>query len=182
MHFPVLVSTTPLRAWVGGVAMAGTTVLLPFATLWLPALVRFGISFYLVPVGIAATAFYALLVRPTAFAASGALLGVLPFVAMGIIDGLQRCASFNRNGPSGGCEADPSAQLLILAFVYMAALVATACAPMVAWTPAARDTRARARRSASAQRDLLVGVRAVVRVIAEPAEPMFERGAISGDI
>ena len=132
MRFPIVVSTTPLRAWVGGLAVAAITVLLPFSSLWLPPLLRFGVSFYLVPVGIAATTLYAVTVRPMSFAASGALLGVLPFVAMGIIDGLQRCASFNRNGASGGCEADPTSQLLVLALVYAGALVATAFAAMVA--------------------------------------------------
>jgi hypothetical protein len=76
----------------------------------------------------AALASYSLTVRPRAFAASGALLGVAPFFAWGVIDGLQKRARFNRGGPSGGCEADPSAQLLATTFVYAAALIATGVA------------------------------------------------------
>jgi hypothetical protein len=128
MKLPVIASTTAFRAWWVGAALAIAVVLVPFATVWLPLPVSFAAAFYLTPLGFGVLALYALTVRPRASAASGVLLGVAPFFAWGVIDGLQRCARFNRGGPSGGCEADPSAQVLITALVYLAALLATGLA------------------------------------------------------
>jgi hypothetical protein len=127
LRLPLIASTSAFRAWSGGVALAIAVICLPFATAFLPLPMPFASAFYLVPVGFAALASYSLTVRPRAFAASGALLGVAPFFAWGVIDGLQRCARFNR-APSGGCEADPSSQLLVTAIVYVAALLATGAA------------------------------------------------------
>jgi hypothetical protein len=107
--------------------LAIALVCLPFASLFVPLRMPFASAFYLIPIGFALLALYSLTVRPRAFAASGALLGVAPFFAWGVIDGLQRCARFNR-APSGGCEADPSSQLLVTAIVYVAALLATGLA------------------------------------------------------
>jgi hypothetical protein len=124
VRLPSIASTTPFRAWAGGLVLAIALVCLPFATLLLPLPMPFASAFYLVPAGFALLALYSLTVRPRAFAASGALVGVAPFFAWGVIDGLQRCARLNR-APGGGCEADPSAQLLVTAIVYVAALLAT---------------------------------------------------------
>src|SRR3954467_15286179 len=85
---------------------------------WLPLRIPIGAGFYLVPLGFAVLALYSLTVRPRAFAASGALLGLAPFFAWGVIDGLQKCASFNRAGLSGGCEADPTNQMVLTGAVY----------------------------------------------------------------
>ena len=131
MRFPVTASTTPFRAWLGGFALAAVVVSLPYWSLFVRVPMPFAATFYLIPVGIAAVALYSLTVRPRAFAASGALLGVAPFFAAGVIDGLQNCAKFNRS-PGGGCEADPTAQVVIVVLVYAAALVATAVAARVA--------------------------------------------------
>lgn len=128
MRFPAIASTNAFRAWSVGLGLAIVVVCLPFATLWLPLPMPFASAFYLIPVGFAVLALYSLTVRPRAFAASGALLGVAPFFAWGVIDGLQKCARFNRSGPSGGCEADPSAQLFLTTLVYVAALLATGLA------------------------------------------------------
>jgi hypothetical protein len=128
VRLPSIASTTPFRAWASGLALAIALVCLPFAALFVPLPMPFASAFYLVPVGFAALASYSLTVRPRAFAASGALLGVAPFFAWGVIDGLQKCARFNRGGPSGGCEADPSAQLVTTIVVYGAALIATGVA------------------------------------------------------
>ena len=137
MRLPLIASTSAFRAWWGGVALAIAVVCLPFATVLLPLPMPLASAFYLIPLGFAALALYSLTVRPRAFAASGALLGVAPFFAWGVIDGLQKCARFNRGGPNGGCEADPSAQLLATTFVYAAALIATGVA---VWS-SARSTR-----------------------------------------
>jgi hypothetical protein len=126
VKFPVIASTSAFRAWLFGVAVA-------VATIWLPALIPTQWSFYLFPLAIAGLTLYSLTVRPRVFAASGVLLGVAPFFAWGVIDGLQKCARFNRGGPTGGCEADPSAQLLVTALVYGAALLVTGLA---AWSAA----------------------------------------------
>lgn len=120
----MIASTDAFRAWCVGAALAVLTVWLPFRS-------PFGVGFYLVPLGFAMLALYSLTVRPRAFAASGALLGIAPFFAWGVIDGLQKCASFNRGGPRGGCEADPTAQLVLTAFVYSVALLVTGLA---AWS------------------------------------------------
>jgi hypothetical protein len=127
VRLPSIASTTALRAWAGGLVLAVALVCLPFAALFAPVPMPFASAFYLVPVGFALLALYSLTVRPRAFAASGALFGVAPFFAWGVIDGLQRCARLNR-APGGGCEADPSAQLLVTAIVYVAALLATGLA------------------------------------------------------
>jgi len=121
MRFPVIASTNAFRAWSFGLALAA-------ATSWLPFVMPFGVGSYLVPIGFGALALYSTAVRPRAFAASGALLGVAPFFVWGVIDGLQKCARFNRGGPAGGCEADPSAQLLVTALVSAAALLVTGLA------------------------------------------------------
>ena len=128
MTLPVLASTSAIRAWAVGVALALASVSLPLAALLLPLPMPFFATYYFIPVGFAVLAAYSLTVRPRAFAASGVLLGIAPFFAWGVIDGLARCARFNRGGPSGGCEADPSAQLLLMTLVYLAALVATGAA------------------------------------------------------
>jgi hypothetical protein len=135
MRFPVIASTTAFRAWSIGAALAIVLVCLPFAAVLLPLPMPFFTTYYFIPVGVAVLALYALAVRPRAFAASGVLLGVAPFFAWGVIDGLERCARFNRGGPSGGCEADPSAQLALTALVYGAALLVTGVA---AWSSARR--------------------------------------------
>ena len=126
MKFPVIAATSAFRAWLFGVAFAA-------ATIWLPVLLRTQWSFYFLPLAIAGLTLYSLTVRPRVFAASGVLLGVAPFFAWGVIDGLQRCARFNRGSPTGGCEADPSAQLLVTALVYAATLLVTGLA---AWSAA----------------------------------------------
>jgi hypothetical protein len=128
MRFPVLASTSAFRAWWVGIALALASVCLPLAAVLLPLPMPFFATYYFIPVGFAVLASYSLTVRPRAFAASGALLGVAPFFAWGVIDGLARCARFNRGGPSGGCEADPSAQLLLTTLFYLAALLATGVA------------------------------------------------------
>lgn len=128
MRLPVIASTSAFRAWGVGLALAIALVCLPFATVLLPLPMPFASAYYLIPLGFALLASYSLTVRPRASAASGALLGVAPFFAWGVIDGLQKCARFNRGGPSGGCEADPSAQLLVTALVYIAALIVTGVA------------------------------------------------------
>jgi hypothetical protein len=128
VRLPAIATTTAFRAWSAGAALAIAVVIVPLATALLPLPMPFASAYYLIPLGFAVLALYSLTVRPRAFAASGALLGVAPFFAWGVIDGLQRCARFNRGGPSGGCEADPSAQLVLTAFVYAAALVATGIA------------------------------------------------------
>jgi len=128
MRFPVIASTTTFQAWLLGAALAITLVCLPFAAVVLPMPMPFFATYYGIHVGIAILALYAVTVRPRAHAASGVLLGVAPFFAWGVIDGLQRCARFNRGGPSGGCEADPSTQLLLTSLVYAAALLATGLA------------------------------------------------------
>ena len=117
----MLASTDAFRAWWIGVTLVALTV-------WLPFFIPFGIGFYLVPLGVATLALYTLTVRPRAFAASGVLLGIAPFFAWGVIDGLQKCAKFNRGGPSGGCEADPTAQVALTALVYGGALLLTGLA------------------------------------------------------
>jgi len=89
MRFPVIASTNVFRAWSVGLALA-------VATSWLPFIMPFGVGFYLVPIGFVALTVYAIAVRPRAFAASGVLLGVAPLFAWGVIDGLQKCARFNR--------------------------------------------------------------------------------------
>ena len=124
MRLPLLARVDPFRAWCVGVALAVATVVPPFAT---------ASAFYLVPIGFAVLALYSLTVVPRAFAASGVLLGVAPFFAWGVIDGLQKCARFNRGGPSGGCEADPSAQVMLTALVYAAALLTTGLAVWSSW-------------------------------------------------
>ena len=128
MKLPQLARVDPFRAWCIGVALALATVVLPFATLWFPLPMPFAGAFYLVPVGFAVLALYSSTVEPRAFAASGVLLGVAPFFAWGVIDGLQKCARVNRGGPGGGCEADPSAQVVLTALVYAAALLMTGLA------------------------------------------------------
>jgi hypothetical protein len=127
MRFPTITSMTPFRAWLLGLALAVLFILLPFAGVLLPIGSTFASAFYFVPVGIALLAAYAVLVRPRLFAASGVLLGAAPWLAWGIVDGLQRCARFNRS-PSGGCEADPSAQVTLAVIVYVAAVVVTGAA------------------------------------------------------
>lgn len=116
---PLLASTDGFRAWAIGLGLAVLS--------WLLLFVPLGIGFYLVPLGFAALAIYSLAVRPRAFAASGVLLGTAPFLAWGVIDGLQKCARFNR-GPGGGCEADPTAQLAIATTAYALALLVTGVA------------------------------------------------------
>ena len=128
MRLPLIARIDPFRAWCVGIALAVATVLLPFATLWFPLPMPLASAFYLVPIGFAVLALYSLTVEPRALAASGVLLGVAPFFAWGVIDGLQKCARFNRGGPSGGCEADPSAQVVLTALVYAAALLMTGLA------------------------------------------------------
>lgn len=120
-------STDAFRAWLVGVGLAALS--------WVLLFVPFGLGLYLLPLGFAALALYSLGVRPRAFAASGVLLGTAPFLTWGVIDGLQKCARFNR-GPGGGCEADPTAQLVIAATVYAVALLVTGVA---AWQ--AREVR-----------------------------------------
>ncbi len=120
----MIASTDAFSAWCAGVALAVLTV-------WLPFRIPLGFGFYLVPLGFAVLALYSLTVRPRAFAASGVLLGLAPFFAWGVIDGLHKCASFNRGGPSGGCEADPTDQLVLTGLVYSVALLATGLA---AWS------------------------------------------------
>ncbi len=92
MRLPLIASTSAFRAWSGGVALAIAVVCLPFATVLLPLPMPFASAFYLIPLGCAALVLYSLTVRPRAFAVSGALLGVAPFFAWGVIDGLQKCA------------------------------------------------------------------------------------------
>lgn len=116
---PLLGSTDAFRVWIIGLGLA----VLSWSLLFVP----FGIGFYLVPLAVGALAIYSLAVRPRSFAASGVLLGTAPFLAWGLIDGLQKCARFNRD-PSGGCEADPTAQLAIATTVYGLALIATGLA------------------------------------------------------
>lgn len=116
---PLLGSTDAFRAWVIGLALAALS--------WLLLFVPFGIGLYLVPLGFGVLAIYSLAVRPRAFAASGVLLGTAPYLAWVLIDGLQKCARFNR-GPGGGCEADPTAQLAIATTVYAVALLVTGVA------------------------------------------------------
>lgn len=128
MRLPLLARVDPFRAWWVGVALAAAVVLVPFSTVWLRLPMPFASAFYVLPVGFAVLAVYSLTVAPRASAASGVLLGVAPFFAWGVIDGLQRCARFNRGGPSGGCEADPTTQVLLTALVYVAALLTTAMA------------------------------------------------------
>ena len=119
---------TPFRAWILGLALAVLFVLLPFARLVVPlGTSLFAGAFYFIPVGIAILAAYSLLIRPRLFAASGVLLGVAPWLTWGVINALQRCAQFNRN-PSGGCEADASAQVTLTAIAYVAAVVVTGAA------------------------------------------------------
>ncbi len=113
MRFPVIASTSAFRAWSFGVALAIALVWLPFAPVVPPLPMPFFAAYNLIPLSFAVLALYALAVRPQAFAASGALLGVAPFFAWGVIDGLERCARFNRGGPRGGCEADPTSQLIL---------------------------------------------------------------------
>jgi hypothetical protein len=127
MRFPVLASTSSFRAWSVGVASALASVCLPLAALLLSLPMPFFATYYFIPVGFAVLALYSLTVRPRAFAASGVLLGIAPFFAWGVIDGLQRCARFN-GSPGGGCEADPASQLLLTTLVYVAALIATGVA------------------------------------------------------
>jgi hypothetical protein len=117
---PVIASTSAVRAWGIGVALA-------FILFWLPFVLPFGLGSYLLLLGVVVLAVYALTVRPSTFAASGVLLGIAPSFAWGVIDGLQKCAKFNSR-PNGGCEADPSSQLLVTTVVYAAALLATAAA------------------------------------------------------
>lgn len=116
---PLLGSTNAFRAWVTGLGLAVLS--------WLLLFVPLGIGLYLVPLGFGALAIYSLAVRPRAFATSGALLGTAPFLAWGVIDGLQKCAKFNRS-PGGGCEADASAQIAIATAVYALALLVTGLA------------------------------------------------------
>ncbi len=116
---PVLGSTDAFRAWVIGLGLAILS--------WLLLFVHLGIGLYLVPLALSALAIYSLAVRPRAFAGSGALLGTAPFLALGVIDGLQKCARFNRS-PGGGCEADPTAQLAIAVTGYVVALLVTGVA------------------------------------------------------
>jgi hypothetical protein len=135
MRFPVIASTTAFRAWSIGAALAIVFVCLPFAAVILPLPMPLFATFYFIPASFGVLALYAVAVRPRAFAASGVLLGVAPFFAWGVIDGLERCAKFNRGGPDGGCEADPTAQLVLTALVYGAALLVTGIA---AWSSARR--------------------------------------------
>jgi len=135
MRFPVIASTSAFRAWSFGVALAIVLVCLPFAAVLVPLPMPFFATYFLIPVGFAVLALYSLAVRPRAFAASGVLLGVAPFFAWGVIDGLERCAWFNRGGPGGGCEADPTSQLMLTALVYGAALLVTGVA---VWSSARR--------------------------------------------
>ena len=116
---PLLGSTDAFRAWVVGLGLAALS--------WLLLFVPFGIGLYLVPLGFGALAIYSLAVRPRVFAASGVLLGTSAFLAWGLIDGLQKCARFNR-GPGGGCEAEPTVQLVVATTVYAAALLVTGIA------------------------------------------------------
>ena len=120
MRMPLLAATDSFRAWLTGLGLA--------VLIWVLLFVPRGVGLFLVPLGFAALAIYSLAVRPRAFAASGVLLGTTPFLAWGVIDGLQKCARFNRGGPGGGCEADPTAQVAIAVAVYALALLVTAAA------------------------------------------------------
>ena len=120
MKLPTLASPGPFGAWSLGFAFA-------VAGTWLPLALPLGLGFDLVPLAAAGLALYCLTVRPRAVSTSGVLLGVLPLVAYGVIDGLLKCASFNRR-PSGGCEADPSAQLMLMSAAYLGAILFTGIA------------------------------------------------------
>jgi hypothetical protein len=116
---PSLWTTDPFRAWIVGAAGA--------VAAWSLLVAPFGAGLVLVPIAMGGLAVYAVTVSPRASAASGVLLGTAPFLAWGVIDGLQKCARFNV-APGGGCEADPSAQVAITAIVYVFALFATGVA------------------------------------------------------
>ena len=75
MRLPTIATTSAFGAWIGGLALAVVIV-------WLPLVIPFGVGFYVVPLGVGALALYSLMVRPRAFAASGALLGLAAFAVL----------------------------------------------------------------------------------------------------
>ena len=111
MKLPELAVVSPSRAW--GAGFVGALVLSVIA-------IRVPFGFVLAVAGLT---FLALTVRPRAFAASGALFGVTPFIAWGILDGVMRCVGFNRAG--GFCEVDPTSQVTIAGIVFVTAVLTT---------------------------------------------------------